>query len=200
MWFSKTEGTEAVLTLLLFGLALVGAYRIRPWYKRLMGDTTVPDLLSALKPEYRVFHGIDLAGRMDPVHIDHLILSPYGIFVIKTMSYGGVIKGDDADKYWSDTVRVDTRVLENPVRINRRDADEMARLLGCRRDQIIPMVVFSNAAVLKGHYEHTVINLTHMLGTIRKYKEVRLSEEEICRCLPILEKLNGRAEPGDPGK
>ncbi|GMK38530.1 hypothetical protein PCCS19_15840 [Paenibacillus sp. CCS19] len=33
--------------------------------------------------------------------IDHLVISPYGMFVIETKNYNGEIKGARSDKYWS---------------------------------------------------------------------------------------------------
>ncbi|UVI31014.1 nuclease-related domain-containing protein [Paenibacillus spongiae] len=33
--------------------------------------------------------------------IDHLVISPYGLFVIETKNYNGEIKGGRSDKYWS---------------------------------------------------------------------------------------------------
>lgn len=33
--------------------------------------------------------------------IDHLVISPYGLFVIETKNYNGEIKGKRSDKYWS---------------------------------------------------------------------------------------------------
>jgi len=33
--------------------------------------------------------------------VDHLVISPYGLFVIETKNYNGEIKGARTDKYWS---------------------------------------------------------------------------------------------------
>jgi hypothetical protein len=47
--------------------------------------------------------------------IDHVVISPYGIFVIETKNYNGEIKGSRTDKYW----RVSNRFnMYNPLMQN----------------------------------------------------------------------------------
>ncbi|OBZ18530.1 NERD nuclease [Bacillus sp. FJAT-27264] len=47
--------------------------------------------------------------------IDHVVISPYGLFVIETKNYNGEIKGTRSDKYW----RVSNRFnMYNPLRQN----------------------------------------------------------------------------------
>ncbi|MCR2805859.1 nuclease-related domain-containing protein [Paenibacillus soyae] len=47
--------------------------------------------------------------------IDHIVVSPYGLFVIETKNYNGEIKGGRSDKYW----RVNNRFnMFNPLKQN----------------------------------------------------------------------------------
>ncbi|MFD0619705.1 nuclease-related domain-containing protein [Paenibacillus sp. GCM10027629] len=43
----------------------------------------------------------NLKSRSGYSQIDHLVISPYGLFVIETKNYHGEIKGGRSDKYWS---------------------------------------------------------------------------------------------------
>ncbi len=190
---SFSDSVNAVVYLAVFGMILLAANLVKPYYKRWMGDTNVPDLLSDLNAQYRVYNDVVFPLKHSPRHIDHIVLSVYGIFVIRTMSYNGIIKGNDNDRHWSNTVLLTTTVLENPVIANKRDAADAAALLGCGTGKIIPMVVFSNAAILKGNNDHCVINMTDMMKNIKKHKDVLLSSDEFERCSYILEQYASRA-------
>lgn len=50
--------------------------------------------------------------------IDHLLLSPYGIFVIETKNYKGVIRGNAEDKTWKQVLGKNTYELYNPIMQN----------------------------------------------------------------------------------
>ncbi len=47
--------------------------------------------------------------------IDHIVISPYGLFVIETKNYGGEIKGSRDDTYWSVSNRFQ---MYNPLKQN----------------------------------------------------------------------------------
>lgn len=47
--------------------------------------------------------------------VDHLVISPYGLFVIETKNYNGEIKGSRKDKYWNVSNRFN---MYNPLRQN----------------------------------------------------------------------------------
>lgn len=47
--------------------------------------------------------------------VDHLVISPYGLFVIETKNYNGEIKGGRMDKYWNVSNRFN---MYNPLRQN----------------------------------------------------------------------------------
>jgi hypothetical protein len=50
--------------------------------------------------------------------LDHLILSPYGIFVIETKNYKGIIKGTVDDLKWKQTIGNRTYEFYNPIKQN----------------------------------------------------------------------------------
>lgn len=50
--------------------------------------------------------------------IDHILLSPYGIFVIETKNYKGIIRGTAEDKTWQQVIGKKTYDLYNPLMQN----------------------------------------------------------------------------------
>ncbi len=58
--------------------------------------------------------------------IDHIVVSPYGLFVIETKNYNGEIKGGRSDRYW----RVDNRFnMFNPLKQNFGHIKALERVL-----------------------------------------------------------------------
>ena len=58
-----------------------------------------------LSKEYRVYNDVLIAsGKERITQIDHLILSPYGIFVIETNNYKGWICGNEYADTWTQNI------------------------------------------------------------------------------------------------
>ncbi|MBB3111837.1 hypothetical protein FHS18_003905 [Paenibacillus phyllosphaerae] len=54
-------------------------------------------------------------SRTGYAQIDHIVVTPYGLFVIETKNYNGEIKGGRSDKYWKVSNRFN---MFNPLRQN----------------------------------------------------------------------------------
>ena len=96
-----------LLLLALFG-SLLRRFLRRPKVKGRIGETIVSvGALKRLDPKiYRVFNDVVLP-RPDgkgTTQIDHVVVSPFGIFVIETKNYGGWIFGDEDSRYWTQTI------------------------------------------------------------------------------------------------
>jgi hypothetical protein len=68
-----------------------------------LGEYKITIQLSQLSKEYRVLNDILLPNpkaKSGYSQIDHVILSPYGIFVIETKNFQGIIYGSPAYKQW----------------------------------------------------------------------------------------------------
>lgn len=66
------------------------------------GEISVAGILKALpKKEYRVINDIVLPTPYGSSQIDHVVVSPYGLFVIETKNYMGWIYGSEFGEYWT---------------------------------------------------------------------------------------------------
>lgn len=54
----------------------------------------------------------------DSTQIDHIIISPFGIFVIETKLYKGRIYGKESDRQWTQKISKNTYKFQNPFRQN----------------------------------------------------------------------------------
>jgi len=73
--------------------------------------------------------------------IDHLVVTPYGIFVIETKNYNGEIKGGRSDKYWSVSNRFK---MYNPLMQNYGHIKALeSHLAECKSAKYISMISFT---------------------------------------------------------
>ena len=75
--------------------------KVRGW----IGEKAVSIILKFLPDEYTVFNNIYIEENGKSTQIDHVILSPYGIFVIETKNYSGWIYGSENAQYWTKNKR-----------------------------------------------------------------------------------------------
>lgn len=79
--------------------------------------------------------------------IDHILFTPYGIFVVETKNYAGYIYGKYTDQYWTQVMGYDTKNrLFNPVIQNRTHCSRIGGILG-EKYGVISCVVFPRADI-----------------------------------------------------
>lgn len=85
--------------------------------------------------------------------IDHVIVSPYGLFVIETKNHKGWVFGDVAGQVWTQ-VLVGGRAkytFYNPVRQNEGHMVNLSKQLGLGRQFMTGMIVFTNPEAYLGN-------------------------------------------------
>lgn len=113
--------------------------------------------------------------------IDHIVVSPYGVFVIETKGYKGWILGGENSEYWTQVLYKNKYKLYNPIKQNEGHVRFLRQLLKCPTDfPIIPIVVFDNSADLKVHVtNHIVVNRCNLNKAISQYKDTVLSPDQV---------------------
>lgn len=116
-------------TILLFflGIALKLFY---PKFRGIMGEFWVRKELEKLpKNKYTILNNIMLSDDFGTHQIDHIVLSNYGIFVIETKNYYGLIKGRDHDKNWCQFLGKRKYYFLNPIHQNYGHIKALSNLL-----------------------------------------------------------------------
>lgn len=135
--------------------------------------------LTKLPEEYYVINNALFQGNGRSTQIDHIVVSPYGVFVIETKGYKGWIFGGEDAESWTQNIYGHKSQFYNPILQNEGHARFIAYLLkDIGRIPIIPIVVFNNDAVLKINvYNHIVINRCNLKKAILRFREVKLSQD-----------------------
>lgn len=93
-----------ILGLLGFILALYGYGSGISWNKGIKGENIVADCLDQLPDNYIIFNDVKFPGSRG--NLDHVVVSPYGVFIIETKNINGFFLINDRE--WSYKKNMDT--------------------------------------------------------------------------------------------
>jgi hypothetical protein len=137
---------------------------------------------------YRQFHNVVVPTSNGTTQIDHLIVSPYGLFVIETKMMNGWIFGSEQDSQWTQKFYKKSFRFQNPLRQNHRHLCCLEECLQVPRDRMHSIIFFIGDAELKTPMPGNV--LTHGLSShIRRHREPLLSEQEVERIIAAIQGL-----------
>lgn len=165
------------------------------------GENRVSRKLSRLSGEYVILNDVLLPTDYGTTQVDHIVVSPYGIFVIETKNYKGWIFGHENSEEWKQSLLGRKTFFgwssvqykfRNPVRQNIAHVLAIKSLLmEIGNFQIIPIVVFSNNAELNVKTPNNiVINWYYLLSVIKSYRAVCITPEDVSKIVSRISSLN----------
>ena len=107
------------------------------------------------------------------------MVSIYGIFVIETKNYKGLIYGGEDAETWTKNMWGNKYSLRNPLKQNYGHVKSLQAILNIPKEMFIPIVVFSNRAKLRVQTQETVINLWRLRSEIKKHKIPIIPSEQL---------------------
>ena len=127
-------------------------------------ERLVRNKIQKLPEEYVVFNNLLFEDNEHSTQIDHIVVSPYGVFVIETKGYKGWISGGENSEYWTQTIYKSKHQFYNPIKQNAGHVRFLRHLLkGSANILFIPIVVFNNSAALKVHANNSIVVNRHNL-------------------------------------
>jgi hypothetical protein len=193
----------AICTLIpLLGLTVLGLYLRRkiagmePTQIKEDGRDPSVGALASLrrlpKDGYQLLSNIEVP-RLDDrgyTHLNHIVLSPHGIFVIQVQEEAGHVTGTKTDSKWKVTVGTVADPFVNPLIRNRYHVKALARFLGLPEALFHSIIYFQN--VVRFETEPPANVLTTRLGRhILSHNAEIISPEVICRAFQALNPLQG---------
>lgn len=144
----------------------------QPGVKGFFGERLVRNQLKMLSPEnYRVFNNIMIKRDKGTSQIDHLVISPQGIFVIETKNYKGWIHGNEDSEYWTQTIYRSKAKFRNPIKQNWGHIYALKEALPeYQHISYYSVIVFAGNAKLKNlHTKSQVIYPDQLSETLKSY-------------------------------
>ena len=166
---------------------------IFPQLKGYVGEQRIRKLLDSLGEEYTVFNDLYVPKKNgEMTQVDHVLLSPYGVFVIETKNYTGWIFGQEQQKNWTQTIYNKKSRFYNPVMQNNTHVKALQHYIHID----VPMhsiVVFSNAVTFKfkePFQQAHVIQNKQLKRTIKQYTAQQISTQQLHYISRLLQALS----------
>lgn len=141
-----------------------------------------------LPDEYHIFNDLFFENNGYTTQIDHVVVSPYGVFVIETKGYKGWIMGGENSEYWTQVIYKFKAQFYNPIKQNDGHVRFLRHILHeSTTIPIIPIVVFNNEAELKVNVQHhIVVNRYYLTDAIMRYRDIVMNEDTRQRIIKTL--------------
>ena len=145
-----------------------------------IGEQIVANLLAKLpNDQYHVMNDVLIEIGKTSSQIDHIVVSQYGIFVIETKNYAGIVLGQEDDYRWTQVIGENRRWFYSPLKQNERHMQVIERCIKRTFDEFVPVVVFSRNCDLKVNTKSPVLYADTMLDYIRSYDRPIYSKEKM---------------------
>lgn len=149
---------------------------VRGWFGE---KKTVVNMWVTLNSDtYQRYHDVYIPTFNGTAQIDHLLISPFGVFIVETKNFKGWIFGDERAAQWTQSVYGKKNRFQNPLRQTYRQKKALAAHFDIDESLINTVVYFSGDCKLKTELPANV--LRSGLGRyIKSFKSIVLSESEL---------------------
>lgn len=166
---------------LKFLIALTGG-------KGTMGEYRITSIIADLREDdYNCVNDIMIENGNRTAQIDHIIVSKYGVFVIETKFYKGIITGTESGEKWTKNVYGNKYRFRNPLKQNYGHVKSLQKLLDIPEKCFIPVVVFVGNANLRVKTTSVVLKAGQLNSYIKTFKSPVLTSNQVSK---IIEKIN----------
>lgn len=139
--------------------------------------------------EYYVFDNLVLPSRGNTPHteIDHLIMSPYGIFCVETKSDRGSIYGSLKKEVWKKYLYGKEYIFPNPFRQNYKHIRAIEDYFGLNlKSPVHSYVVFPNADKVRISGKDGLTNINEVIRLIGGFRQKIYNIDEFDRMINSL--------------
>ncbi len=141
------------------------------------GEKITKEILKNLnKDDFSFFHDVMFFyGDMKTVQMDFLIISRFGIYIVETKNWNGILKGDCQSKYW----QLNKKRVYSPSMQVYAHKQILTRLLSYTKDdkRFFPIVHIVGSCSLEGKICNNVTR--NLLDKITLREEIKFSRAEI---------------------
>jgi restriction system protein len=152
----------------------------------------------SLGAEYKVFNNVIIRTKRGSTQIDHVIVSPYGLFAVETKDKTGWIFGDANRELWTGVIFKKRYSFPNPLRQNYAHTKSLSEYLGVGHEKIHSLVIFWGDCEFKTPMPDNVCKGGILNKRFRDYiqgkKQLLLSPEmidSVCAKLKAAKKESG---------
>jgi restriction system protein len=135
---------------------------------------------------YRRFHDVIIPAKNSTTQIDHLLVSPYGLFIVETKNIKGWIFGSENRPNWTQTLYRKKYSFQNPLRQTFRQKKILSEYLDLDESIIHTVVYFVGNCMFKAPLPANVIS-SGLGRYIKRFRNCILSPQDVDRVIRALE-------------
>lgn len=165
----------------LIPLFLLPAVLKSAWFKGILGEFLVNFLLNKFLPKehYTLIKNVTLPTDDGTTQIDHIVVSPFGVFVIETKNMKGWIFGTANQKQWTQKIFKYSNKFQNPLHQNYKHTQTLASCLNLPNEQIYSVVVFIGNSTFKTAMPENVTYARGCVEYIKSKQEIHFTVEQV---------------------
>ena len=137
---------------------------------------------------YHSFHDVIIPSNHGTTQVDHIVVSPFGLFVVETKNYKGWIYGSADRSTWTQVIYKSKYKFQNPLRQTHRHKKILSKHLDVKESNIQPLISFAGDAEFKTELPSNVLR-SGASSYIKQFKEVVFSDDEVSRISDALSKM-----------
>ena len=143
------------------------------------------------KKLYRRFHDVIIPSTNGSTQVDHILVSPFGLFIVETKNKKGWIYGSESQSNWTQVVYKNKYSFQNPLKQTYRQKKVLSKFLDVEESHIETVVCFVGDSKFKTELPSNV--LSSGLGRyIKQFQDTVLSNDEVERICGLLISTEGK--------
>lgn len=161
-------------------ILLIGLLKA-PWLKGALGEAKVKFSAKLRLPAdvYHPLHNITLPTPDGTTQIDHVFVSPFGVFVVETKNMTGWIFGGERQAQWTQKIYKQTFRFQNPLHQNYKHVKALEAALDLPPDVIHSVVVFAGDSTFKTPMPPMVTQGVGYIRYIKSFQDPVLSDAQV---------------------
>ena len=156
------------------------------------GEYQISSVMRSLPDCYHVINDVLLPTKKATTQIDHIIVSPFGIFIIETKNHKGMIFGDCFGKVWTQVLRGAGKfTFYSPVRQNEIHIKHLSRAIKIPANCMIGLIVFTNENVNLDNVNCPFCyRVQGLYDVILSYNQPIFTEKQVDKIIDRIDKVN----------
>lgn len=161
-------------------------------FKGKVGEKVTGRYLNRLGSDYFVFSDIMLPSNYGTTQIDHIVISPFGVFVIEEKNYQGIIYGNENSQNWTQIIYGNKYEFRNPIKQNMAHIIALKDVFhGLKAMPIYSIIAFGNSAKLNVNVDNIdVVYFDNLVKKITEYNVIYNSKEDVLKYCSAIENAN----------
>lgn len=127
---------------------------------------------------YRKFSDLILPSKNGTTQIDHILVSPYGVFIIETKNRKGWVFGSEHQSKWTHVFFKEKHTFQNPLKQTFRQKKVLSEFLKLDESLIHTIVFFNGGTKFKTPLPSNVLS-SGLSSYIKEFEKEIISDSEI---------------------